>query len=98
LSFIQGAFVTAAVIGAVVALHYVTQLNDVLLFWIAFIFTRPFGATFGDFLTKPINLGGLNVPRGYASLMTLALLVLILLISQGRERTRWRTAREQVSD
>jgi len=98
LSFIQGAFVTAAVIGVVVALHFVTQLNDILLFWIAFIFTRPFGATFGDFLTKPIDKGGLNLPRGYASLITLALLVLILLITQGRESARWRAARQQAPE
>jgi uncharacterized membrane-anchored protein len=95
LSFIQGAFVTAAVIGVVVALHFVTQLNDVLLFWIAFIFTRPFGATFGDFLTKPIDTGGLNLPRGYASLITLALLVLILRVTQGREMARRETARQR---
>ncbi|MGN6459651.1 MAG: COG4705 family protein, partial [Pseudolabrys sp.] len=42
LSFIQGAAVTAAIIALVVALHYLTRLNEALLFWIAFIFTRPF--------------------------------------------------------
>ena len=81
LTFIQGAMVTAAVIGVVAALHYLTPLNDVLLFWIAFIFTRPFGATFGDFLTKPLDSGGLNLPREYASLITLALLGLVLYTS-----------------
>jgi uncharacterized membrane-anchored protein len=78
LTFIQGAFVTAGVILIVAALHYFTRLNDVLLFWIAFVFTRPFGATFGDFLTKPIDAGGLDLPRGYASLITLTLLGLVL--------------------
>ena len=68
LTFIQGALVTAGVILVVAALHYFTRLNDVLLFWIAFIFTRPFGATFGDLLTKPLAAGGLNLPREYASL------------------------------
>ncbi len=81
LSFIQGALVTAAVIGAVGALHYFTSLNEVLLFWIAFIFTRPFGATFGDFLTKPLEAGGLNLPREYASLITLGLLAMVLFAS-----------------
>jgi uncharacterized membrane-anchored protein len=88
LSFVQGALVTAGVIVAVVALHYLTRLNDVLLFWVAFIFTRPFGATFGDFLTKPIAQGGLSLPRGYASLITLALLALVLFVS-----TRGRSAK-----
>jgi len=86
LSFVQGAFVTAGVIAFVIALHYFTRLNDVLLFWIAFIFTRPFGATFGDFLTKPIEHGGLNLPRGFASLITLGLLALILFVSRTKER------------
>jgi uncharacterized membrane-anchored protein len=82
LTFIQGALVTAAVIAIVVALHYLTRLNDVLLFWIAFIFTRPFGATFGDLLTKPLEQGGLNLPRGWASLITLGLLLTVLAVSR----------------
>ncbi len=84
LTFIQGALVTAGVIAVVAALHYFTRLNDVLLFWIAFIFTRPFGATFGDFLTKPLDVGGLNMPREYASLITMALLGAVLYVSTQR--------------
>jgi uncharacterized membrane-anchored protein len=91
LTFIEGALVTAGVILVVAALHYLTHLNNVLLFWIAFIFTRPFGATFGDFLTKPIASGGLNLPREYASLITLALLGIVLYFStQAVERNRLR--------
>jgi uncharacterized membrane-anchored protein len=86
LSFIEGALVTAGVIGIVAALHYFTRLNHVLLFWIAFIFTRPFGATFGDFLTKPIASGGLDLPREYASLITLALLATVLAVSTQMSR------------
>lgn len=81
LHYLQGALVTAGVIGVVVALHYTTRLNDVLLFWVAFIFTRPFGATFGDLLTKPVTDGGLHMPREYASGVTLALLALVLYAS-----------------
>lgn len=79
LSYLQGAFVTAAVMGVVVALHFATRINHVLLFWIAFIFTRPFGATFGDLLTKPLEKGGLDLPRGEASLVTLGLLIAVLV-------------------
>ena len=82
LSYVQGALVTAAVIGVVVALHYGTRISHVLLFWIAFIFTRPFGATFGDLLTKPLDHGGFNLPRGTASLITLALLAGVLVVSE----------------
>lgn len=81
LTFIQGALVTAAVIALVGVVHSYRAVNDVALFWIAFIFTRPFGATFGDFLTKPVSLGGLSIPREYASLITLGLLLAILYAS-----------------
>lgn len=87
LSFIQGSLVTAGVIGVVATLHFFTSANETLLFWIAFIFTRPFGATFGDFLTKPLNSGGLNLPREDASLITLGLLAAILFISTRSRKT-----------
>lgn len=81
LHYLQGAMITAGIIGVVAALHYSHRMNDIVLFWIAFIFTRPFGATFGDFLTKPIASGGLNLPRGYASAITLVLLWTVLHLS-----------------
>lgn len=81
LTFIQGALVTAGIIAVVAALHYWRAVSDTWLFWIAFVFTRPFGATFGDFLTKPVTDGGLSLPREYASLATLALLLIILFVS-----------------
>lgn len=61
LSYINGAIVTGCIIIIVVLLHYFTKINEVVLFWIAFVFTRPFGATFGDFLTKPLSKGGLEL-------------------------------------
>jgi uncharacterized membrane-anchored protein len=82
LTFIQGALVTAGVIAIVGALHYFRAVNDVALFWIAFVFTRPFGATFGDLLTKPVSDGGLDLPRGWASLTTVALLLAVLWWSE----------------
>jgi uncharacterized membrane-anchored protein len=85
LSYLNGAFVTAAIIIIVVLLHYFTRINHILLFWIAFIFTRPFGATFGDFLTKPLSKGGLHFDRGIAALITAALLSIILFYSSRKE-------------
>lgn len=85
LSYIQGAMVTSSVIAVVIALHYATKINEVALFWIAFIFTRPFGATFGDFLTKAHDKGGLEISRGIASLVTLVLLSIILFFSMKHE-------------
>ncbi|WP_299844745.1 hypothetical protein [uncultured Jannaschia sp.] len=87
LSYLQGAFVTAGVIGVVLALHYATRINAVLLFWLAFVFTRPFGATFGDFLTKPVADGGLSLPREWASLVTLAALAAVLAFTARASRT-----------
>lgn len=86
LSYGMGALVTATIIIVVVVLHYFTRINAVLLFWIAFIFTRPFGATFGDLLTKPIDKGGLNFSRGIAALVTAGLLAVVLFISSKREQ------------
>ena len=79
LGYLQGAYITAGVIGIVMLLHYFTRLNTVMLFWVAFVFTRPFGATFGDLLTKPVSDGGMALPRYDASAVALALMAAILL-------------------
>ena len=74
LTYYQGALVTAAVIITVVMLHYLTKINEILLFWVAFVFTRPFGATFGDFLTKPRAKGGLDLGTFQASAVAVLLI------------------------
>lgn len=84
LSYIQGALITMLIIVIVVALHYFTKLNQTFLFWIAFIFTRPFGATFGDFLTKPLIKGGLDLPREIASFVTFAIFIILLFVSNNK--------------
>jgi uncharacterized membrane-anchored protein len=86
LSYMQGAMITAAVIAVVVLVHRFTRLNDVLLFWTAFIFTRPFGATFGDLLTKPVASGGLALGTLPATLVTATLLGLLIIVTHRRER------------
>nr|WP_179474564.1 hypothetical protein [Chryseobacterium sp. H1D6B] len=80
-SYWVGAVITGAVVLVVVLLHYFTKINRIVLFWIAFIFTRPFGATFGDFLTKSIAKGGLNLGTLNASLVSLVLIVIMIIIS-----------------
>lgn len=82
LSYIQGALVTSGVIGVVILLHYVTKVNQVLLFWIAFVFTRPFGATFGDLLTKPVSDGGLDLGTINASVVTVCVFAAVLFVSR----------------
>lgn len=81
LSYSVGALITGFIILLVVLLHYFTKLNHILLFWIAFIFTRPFGATFGDFLTKPIAKGGLELGTLHASFVSLIIMILMIVIA-----------------
>ncbi|MEI9934071.1 MAG: hypothetical protein WDM71_04310 [Ferruginibacter sp.] len=86
LSYSTGALVTAGIIAIVVLLHYFTRINEILLFWIAFVFTRPFGATFGDWLTKPITKGGLQLGTLPATLVT-AFILLSLVIYTSRKKS-----------
>jgi len=58
---------------------YWTRLNRVILFWIAFVLTRPFGATFGDLLTKPVDKGGLNLGTIGSSLILSSLLAAFVI-------------------
>lgn len=81
LSYLNGAMITGAIILVVVLLHYYAKINHILLFWIAFIFTRPFGATFGDFLTKPLSKGGLELGTLPSSLVSIALMTILIYIS-----------------
>ncbi|WP_316931610.1 hypothetical protein [Flavimarina sp. Hel_I_48] len=81
LSYLVGALVTASVIAVVLLLHYFTGLNRILLFWVAFVFTRPFGATFGDFLTKPIAKGGLELGTLPATLVSIVLIGILIYLS-----------------
>jgi uncharacterized membrane-anchored protein len=81
LSYLQGAMVTAGVILIVILLHYTTKINHVILFWIAFIFTRPFGATFGDLLTKTTAQGGLDLGTVPATLVSVTILGALVFYS-----------------
>ncbi len=81
LSYLQGAMVTIGVIAVVLVLHYLKAMNDIALFWIAFVFTRPFGATFGDLLTKPLQKGGLDLGTYWGSLVSLGLIVIFVFLS-----------------
>lgn len=85
-SYLTGAAITLAVILMVVGMHYFTKINHIILFWIAFVFTRPFGATFGDFLTKPVAKGGLDLGTLNASLVSIFIMVLLILISNHKEK------------
>ena len=69
LGYLGGAVVFGLAIATVAAAYYWTNVSRVALFWLAFILTRPLGATVGDFLDKPLNHGGLSLSRPIASLV-----------------------------
>lgn len=82
----------AAVFGGLLAItvvaHYWTRLSRTILFWVAFILTRPLGAVVGDFLDKPLDAGGLAMSRYSASAALFAfILASILLFRQHPART-----------
>jgi uncharacterized membrane-anchored protein len=75
LGYEGGALVFAAGLAVAAALYYWTDVSRVLLFWAAFILTRPLGATLGDFLDKPLNHGGLALSRPIASAVIAAIMI-----------------------
>lgn len=83
LGYSGGAMVFSGLLLLVLAAYYFTSISRTLLFWAAFILTRPLGAVVGDFLDKPAAKGGLELSRYSASLAILVMIiVLILLIPQ----------------
>lgn len=79
LGFGGSALLITAVLAIVVIAYYFTKISRVVLFWIAFVLTRPFGATFGDLLTKPHDHGGLDYGTKGSSLILLGILVILII-------------------
>ena len=75
-----GAVVFSILLGVVVAAYFWTSISRTVLFWAAFILTRPLGAVVGDFLDKPSDAGGLALDRFSASAVLLAIMVACILI------------------
>jgi uncharacterized membrane-anchored protein len=75
-----GALVFAAGLAILAGLYFWTSVSRVLLFWAAFILTRPLGATAGDFLDKPKNLGGMALSRPVASAVIAVFILVCLLV------------------
>jgi uncharacterized membrane-anchored protein len=75
LGYEGGALVFAAGLAVIAAAYFYTNVSRTLLFWSAFILTRPLGATVGDLLDKPVANGGLAFGRFYASAILAAFIV-----------------------
>ena len=80
LGYEGGALVFTAGLAVAAALYYWTDASRVLLFWAAFILTRPLGATLGDFLDKPLNHGGLAFSRPIASVVIAAIMIGCIIV------------------
>jgi uncharacterized membrane-anchored protein len=80
LGYAGGALVFASGLALLTVAYYWTDVSRVLLFWAAFILTRPLGATVGDFLDKPLDHGGLALSRPIASLVIAIIMVGCILL------------------
>jgi uncharacterized membrane-anchored protein len=80
LGYVGGAIVFSSLLALVVAAYLWTTISRAVLFWAAFILTRPLGAVVGDFLDKPVNAGGLAVSRFSASAALLVFMVACIFI------------------
>ena len=80
LGYAGGALVFAAGLAITVAAFFWTNVSRTVLFWTAFVLTRPLGATVGDFLDKPLDHGGLALSRYTASISLAAVMVLLILL------------------
>ena len=86
LGFLGGAALIGGLLGSLIFAATFTRINRVLLFWIAFVLTRPFGATFGDLLTKPVVKGGLNFGTVGSSLILASVFATFVMYASSMEK------------
>ncbi len=81
LGFLGGALLIGSLLILIILAHYFSKISAIILFWLAFVLTRPFGATFGDLLTKPLEKGGLNFGTIGSSIILFTILIILITIS-----------------
>jgi uncharacterized membrane-anchored protein len=81
LGFAGGAILIGSLLLLIVLAYKFTKISHIILFWLAFVLTRPFGATFGDLLTKPLEKGGLNFGTIGSSAILFVILVILIAIT-----------------
>jgi len=81
LGFSGGAILIGSLLALIVLAYHFTTISRVVLFWLAFVLTRPFGATFGDLLTKPVAKSGLNFGTIGSSAILFGVLAILVVIS-----------------
>jgi uncharacterized membrane-anchored protein len=99
LGFGGSALLITSVLAVVVLAYYFTKISRIILFWIAFVLTRPFGATFGDLLTKPKDHGGMDYGTMGSSAILLGLLVILVIFETIKlNKERLKTANNHVNN
>jgi uncharacterized membrane-anchored protein len=79
LGYLDATLVFGAVIIVIPLILYKLKINNIALFWITYILTRPFGAAGADLLGKPVSHGGLGLGAGTTSLITLAMMIVLVV-------------------
>lgn len=86
--FVNSAILISGLLVIIALLHFFTKVSGTLLFWLAFVLTRPFGATFGDFLTKPAAKGGLHLDTVGSSIFFCVILYFAIAKESQLEKLR----------
>ena len=88
LGYLNSALVFGAGIALVAAAYYALRLNAILAFWVAYILTRPFGASFGDLLSQPKSNGGLGLGTVGTSAIFLTVIVALIVVMTRAQRSQ----------
>jgi uncharacterized membrane-anchored protein len=88
LGYLGAAMIFGGALALVAAAYFWTKISHTVLFWAAFVLTRPLGAVVGDFLDKPASKGGLELSRYSASFALLAFIVICLLLFRQRAASK----------
>lgn len=87
LGFAGGAALIGSILAVITLAHFFTPISKTLLFWIAFVLTRPFGATAGDLLTKTHEKGGLGFGTIGSTVVLASILVFLILMTSKKQET-----------
>ena len=98
LGFGGGALLIGSVLAVIMVAAFYTKVSSVLLFWMAFVLTRPFGATMGDFLTKTPGKGGLGFGTVGSSIVLALILVIFIVLEMKQEKKAAASQLEVVKD
>jgi uncharacterized membrane-anchored protein len=77
--YVETGLIFAAVIGLIAVAYFVLRMNSILAFWLAYIFTRPLGASIGDLFSQPAEYGGLGFGTTVTSLVFLGCILVVVV-------------------